>query len=219
MDGLISQADFDKTAEDATKVAGGAVMTSDFMKRVSLGMSQYKFLFIPLSQVRAKIEVSKYAPQDPNGKMSSGTGGNASVHYSDWIYEFRKPGQGNLILPKPNEKMGDGNEPIGHYTDIRITKSSNETTNHKISYPIRYNRKNGTSIWIEREVIDWLETLGLITKAGAWFSFDTEVAAEAREQGIEISDKYQGMKSLYDEMESNRPLFDFLHAKVRKTLF
>ena len=41
MDGLLPQSELEKRTSDAAKVAAGALMTSDFLKRVSLGMCKF----------------------------------------------------------------------------------------------------------------------------------------------------------------------------------
>ena len=48
------------------------------------------------------------------------------------------------------------NKPIGHIATVQILKSTNETTGQTVQYPIKYGRKNGRSIWVEKEVIDML---------------------------------------------------------------
>ena len=89
MDGLLPQSELEKRTSDAAKVAAGALMTSDFLKRVSLGMSKFGHLLILISQIRAKVDINPYAKGDPNNQTNS-SGGNAALHYPDWILEFQK---------------------------------------------------------------------------------------------------------------------------------
>jgi len=89
MDGLLPKAELDKTTSDAAKVAAGALMTSDFLKRVSIGMAKFGHMCILISQVRSRIDVNPYAKGDPNNQTNA-SGGNAALHYPDWILEFQK---------------------------------------------------------------------------------------------------------------------------------
>ena len=155
MDGLITKEDLEKGSSDARKVAGGALMTSDFLKRVSLGMSKFGHMCIMISQVRSTITTSMYAKQDPNNQTNS-SGGNAILHYPDWILEFKKQNKGDKILEKPTEQITPDNKIYGHNAKVLILKSTNEATGQIVAYPIKHGRSNGKSIWLEREVVDML---------------------------------------------------------------
>ena len=52
VDGLIAKGDMDKPFVDSKKVAGGAVIASDFMKRVSIALAKRGHMAIFISQVR-----------------------------------------------------------------------------------------------------------------------------------------------------------------------
>lgn len=82
MDGLISKGDLDKTTSEAGKVAAGALLTSDFLKRVSLGMSKFGHMCIMTAQQRSKVSIDPYAKKDTNNTTGS-SGGNAAMHYPD----------------------------------------------------------------------------------------------------------------------------------------
>lgn len=217
MDGLISKGDLDKTSSDANKVAAGAALTSDFLKRVSLGMSKFGHMCIMISQVRSTIQINQYAPRDPNNQTNS-SGGNAALHYPDWIVNFERRNQSDLILQNPNAKPGPDNKIIGHYAKVHFQKSTNESTGAKVRYPIKHGRENGKSIWVEREIIEMLLMWGYIEKSGAWFSVEAEIIAYAQEAGVEIKEKYQGMSSLYELLEGSQELTDCLRKFVRETI-
>ena len=205
MDGLLLKSDLDKTTGEAAKVAGGALLTSDFLKRVSLGMSKFGHLCIMLSQVRAKVAIDQYAPKDTNNQTGS-SGGNASLHYPDWIFEFMRQFKDDKILENPDAKESESNKKIGHYAKVMICKSTNETTGQVVRYPIKYGRKGGKSIWIEREIVEMLVSWGFIEKSASWLSFDDEFRKACEEAGINIPIKIQGMKNLYDLFEKDPAL-------------
>ena len=214
MDGLISLGDIEKGASDAPKVAAGAVLTSDFLKRVSLGMSKFGHMCIMTSQQRSKVSIDPYAPKDNNNTTNS-SGGHASLHFPDWIFEFQRAFKADKILERPDAPIGPDNKIYGHMAKVLICKSTNETTGEVVKYPIKYGRTDGTSIWIEREVADMLLMWGLFEKGGAgWFTIDEELSTYVKSEGLEIPEKIQGMKNIYSLLEENEDLFKCLRRYV-----
>jgi len=219
MDGLLPKAELDKTTSDAAKVAAGALMTSDFLKRVSIGMAKFGHMCILISQVRSRIDVNPYAKGDPNNQTNA-SGGNAALHYPDWILEFQKQNKSDKILEKPNQQITPDNKIYGHMAKVLICKSTNETTGQTVKYPIKHGRSDGKSIWIEREIVEMLMMWEYIEKAGAWFSLDEEVISFLSEEGIEIKPKFQGMASIYEHLEQDEKttlaLKKFVQEKILK---
>jgi RecA/RadA recombinase len=217
MDGLITKEDLEKSSSEARKVAGGALMTSDFLKRISLGMSKFGHMCIMISQVRTNINLNPYAKQDPNNQTNS-SGGNAILHYPDWILEFKKQNKGDKILEKPNQQITHDNKIFGHNAKVVICKSTNETTGQIVTYPIKHGRINGRSIWIEREVIDMLLMWGYIEQSGAWYKLDEELLKHLKENGFETKEAYQGSQALYDFLEEDEKvtlsLTEFVKNKI-----
>ena len=217
MDGLITKEDLEKGSSDARKVAGGALMTSDFLKRVSLGMSKFGHLCIMISQVRSSITTSMYAKQDPNNQTDS-SGGNAILHYPDWILQFKKQNKGDKILEKPTEQITPDNKIYGHNAKVLILKSTNEATGQIVTYPIKHGRKNGRSIWLEREVVDMLLMWGYLEKSGAWIKLDDKVKTYLSDNKIETKDSYQGIKAVYEFLESDEKITSLLVDFVKENI-
>jgi RecA/RadA recombinase len=150
MDGMITKGDLDKNSSDSAKVAAGAVHMTDFLKRMSIGLSKFGHWCILMSQVREKIK-GQYDKADPNG-MISGSGGNAAIHFPDWILEFRRQTISSKILPDPNAKIdSQSNRPLGHMAQVLICKSDNENQGVTVQYPVKYGRVGKSAIWVERE--------------------------------------------------------------------
>ena len=217
MDGLITKEDLEKGSSDARKVAGGALMTSDFLKRVSLGMSKFGHMCIMISQVRSSITTSMYAKQDPNNQTDS-SGGNAILHYPDWILQFKKQNKGDKILEKPTEQITPDNKIYGHNAKVMILKSTNEATGQIVTYPIKHGRKKGRSIWLEREVVDMLLMWGYLEKSGAWIKLDDKVKTYLSDNKIETKDSYQGIKAVYEFLESNEKITSLLVDFVKENI-
>lgn len=199
MDGLIPESALKKSTADAAKIAAGATMTSDFLKRTNLGLAKRGHQCIMMGQVRAEIK-DQYAPKDRN-KLGGASGGNAAVHFPDWVFEFMRPSQkGDWILPDPEKPPGVDNKPLGRMAKVKFWKSTNDTTGMVISYPIRFGRSGKASIWTEREIVDLLLSWGFIKKKASWLSFDEELAGEVGEF------KIQGMDALYAHLEKEQDL-------------
>lgn len=211
VDGLITKGDLDKTFEDSNKVAGGAVIAANFMKRMSIGLSKRGHMAIFISQVRSDIKLDPYSAAPI--RQTSATGGNALLHFSNFIFEFEPRFEGDVILKDPSIKKADPvkNPIIGHYCKIYIKKSPNEKSKTRFSYPIKYGRTDGRSIWVEKEIVDMLLLWELVTKGGAWYAVSEEFSSLLKENGFTIPEKFQGENAIFSYIESDQKLAAFLH--------
>lgn len=218
MDGLITRGDLEKGLSDATKVAGGAVIGAAFLKRVSNAMSKFGHMCIMISQVRETIKIDPYAKT--GFKNTTASGGNALLHYANFIFEFEGRYQKDWILQDPDQRYDEKkNKIIGHEVRITIKKSPNEKTNTVISYPIKYGRKNGTSIWRERELRDLLFENGQFVKSGAWTTVDPSVIKQLKELKIECPEKFQGRDSILEFMEKSPEFVEYWYKRFKAALF
>lgn len=210
VDGLIRKDDLDKSFEDSAKVAGGAVIAATFMKKVSIALAKRGHMGIFISQVRADIQLDPYSKAPI--RQTSATGGNALLHFANWIIEFQPRFGKDMILQNPSIKKMDTkkNPPIGHYAKAIIKKSPNETTNTTVSYPIRYGKKDGKSIWIEKELVDMMYAWEFIKKEGAWISFTEDFEEVIKDADFEISGKIHGEQKLFEFIENTEGLSSFL---------
>jgi RecA/RadA recombinase len=218
VDGLMTKGDSQKTLSEATKVAGGAVISSMLMKKISLALSKRGHMAIFISQVRSDIKLDPYAA-NKEVRQTSATGGNALLHFANWILEFEPRYNKDLILEKPNEKYDPlKNKIVGHSVKITIKKSTNETTNSKVQYPIKYGRKDGGSIWKEYEVIDQILAWEFATAKGAWVTFSDEVIEELKKSNIELKKQHQGIDNLRSYLEENKDITNYFYNKLINTL-
>jgi RecA/RadA recombinase len=218
VDGLIAKNDMDKSFEESSKVAGGAVIAATFMKKLSIALAKRGHMAIFISQVRADIKLDPYSKAPI--RQTSATGGNALLHFANWILEFEPRFKGDLILKNPSEKSIDleKNPPIGHWAKVTVKKSPNEKTNLTIPYPIRYGRTGGKSIWIEKEIVDLLLAWELVNKSGAWFSPSEDFLQLLAENSLEFPAKIQGEASLFKTVEDDAALLKFLIEYFRKMI-
>lgn len=210
-DALITKGDYLKEFDSSQMVAGGAKLTTWFLKGSGVPLSKRGHLGIFISQVREHVATGF---SDQSTKKLQATGGNALLHHADWILEFRSRNKNDIIFGKPKTKENQANEkdnpPIGHIAKIIIRKSTNETTNISVKYPVKYGRKDGNSIWVEKEIIDALIGWALIEKKGAWIKASEDFLNMMNEFGVEFPESIQGEAKLLEYLEKNKDLLDYL---------
>jgi RecA/RadA recombinase len=218
VDGLISKGDLDKGFEDSNKVAGGAVIAANFMKRIAIALAKRGHMAIFTSQQRADIKIDPYTKVPV--RQTTATGGNALLHFANWIIEFEPRFGGDLILKDPSNKKydPDKNPYIGHHAKVVIKKSPNETTNNRISYPICYGRKGGKSIWFEKELTDLLWSWEFLTKRGTWISATEDFAEVMAEAGFEWPKSLQGNPAIFKYIDENPDQAQFLKNYFRAAI-
>ena len=218
VDGLITKGDLDKGFEDSNKVAGGAVIAANFMKRLSIALAKRGHMAVFISQVRADIKLDPYSKAPV--RQTTATGGNALLHFANFILEFEPRYKGDLILKNPSDKTIDAvNNPIiGHFAKVTVKKSPNEKTNLTISYPIKYGRINGNSIWIEKEIVDLLLLWEFLVKGGSWYTATEEFEELLAENSLLPMGKVQGLDSVFNKIEQDQALSQFLINYFKKAI-
>ena len=208
MDAMVPKKDMDRSFEDSDKVAGGSVLSSNFLKKMALGIATKGHICFMISQVRSKVSIG-YDTGDP--KITNASGGNALLHYSDWILEFQPRYQKDMIPPKSDE-------PEGHICKVIFRKSANEKTGKKVEYPIKYGRTNGRSIWTEYEVIGMLLQWEMAKTSGSWIIVGDSLIDELKEAGLDMVAKHQGEDNFRKYLEENVEICNFLFNKFGKAL-
>jgi RecA/RadA recombinase len=215
VDALCRIGDIDKPFAESEQVAGGALITSVFLKKMVLPITKMGHMMILTSQVRVEVSTNPYASR--GGPKVKQAGGNAIKHYSNFILEFEDRYNSDIIFSKPSAtRLEDKGAPIGHYCKVRFRKSINEKTGSQVRYPIRYGRAHGSSIWREREILDMLYLFGLIEKKGAWISFSDQIIKELKQKKIDCPEKIQGEPKLIEHLEKNKKMTDFLYRDFKK---
>ncbi len=217
LDAMQLNDDQEKTLYEAAKVAGGPLITAVFMKKVALSMAKRGHICILISQVRADISLNPY--QKGPVRQTSAVGGNAALHYANFIFEFEPRFKDDLILEDGDAKIDrKKNRVLGHWAKITIKKSPNEKTNLQIKYPIKYGQSAGKSIWHEQEVAQVLLEEGLVKKEGKFFNFDKTFRAELTEKGFDVKEQYEGMARYQNLFENNPQLTDYCFQKLKNLL-
>ena len=215
VDALCRMNDIDKPFNESEQVAGGALVTSVFLKKMVLPITKMGHMMLLTSQVRIEVSSNPYASR--GGPKVKQAGGNAIKHYANFILEFEERYNNDIMWENASaSKIEDKGNPIGHYCKIRFRKSVNEKTGAQVRYPIRYGRTDGNSIWLEKEIIDMMYLWGYIEKKGAWISFDEDIIKELSALKIECPEKVQGDNKLLELLESNGTLKDYFYNTINK---
>ena len=218
LDGLIMKDALNKGFEDSHKVAGGALLGAKFMQKMSIALAKRGHMAIFISQVRADIRLDPYTKAPV--RQTTATGGNALLHFANYILEFEPRFKKDLILESPTQPIDQQkNKILGHIVKITVKKSPNEKTNYTLQYPIKYGRTGGTSIWVEKEIIDMLYLWGYVNKKGAWLSLEKDFLNILKDQDHDFPEKIQGESKLNTLLEDNPLLTNFLIDHFKSLIF
>ena len=213
MDALISKADVDRSYDKSNKVAGGAVTSSNFLKRMALPISTRGHICVLISQVRSKVSINMYEKTDP--KLTNASGGNALLHFSDWILEFQPRYTKHQIK---DSKAAKEDAAEGHWCEVIFRKTPNETTGAIVKYPIKYGRTGGKSIWVEYEILNTLLKWGFVKRAGAWLNVTETLIEKLESKNLSIPEKIQGEEAFTNYLDDNPEVKDHLFDMLKQTL-
>lgn len=217
LDGLILKDDLQTKGIDGNmKVAGVPKLTKEMFRRLALPINHYDALMIMLSQYSAAISLDPYSKEPP--RQVEASGGSSAGHQSDYVFLYGIRFGGDMILEKPDEKPDmQKNKVLGLYAGIEFKKSSTDVTGTRIKVPIKKGRI-GSAIWVEKEVVDMLFMFDLIDRKASWLTPRESLTQELTEAGLETIPKLQGLPALYDYMENNKPVFEYLLTKFKKII-
>ena len=121
VDALCRQNDYDKPFEDSEQVAGGALITSVFLKKMVLPILKLNHMMILTSQVRVEVATNPYAAR--GGPKTKQAGGNAIKHYANFILEFQERYMNDIIFENPSaSKLGRQRQSLGPHLQDCISK-------------------------------------------------------------------------------------------------
>lgn len=226
VDMMAKRDDIAKPMEDSAQVAGGALLTSTFMKKSAAALAKRGHICIFISQVRDTIKIDQRQKADTN-KQGKSSGGHALEHAGDWVLNFGPRFQDDYIYEIPDDPKS---KKVGHYCNITIIKSNNEKYGDPIRYPIKYGRIGGTSVWVEKEVADFALMWEFAGKAKTkdkegkekesnTYKFSDELMEEFTANNIEVPEKLgTGLKQYNKFLEDRPDIVNFLYQKFIKLL-
>lgn len=216
MDNMAKREDLAKPFEECAQVSGGAVLTSVFFKKTSLALAKRGHVIIFISQVRDEIKINQYQQSSPRQGKSSG--GHSIEHNASVVMDFLPRYNDDLIREVPSDK---NSKIIGHYCKICLVKTDNEKNLLKLSYPIKYGRSSGNSVWKEREVFQQLQMWDFIKKTGeksAWLVFNDTIRQELLLVDTNLPEKLQGEDNVCEYLEKNPKIVEYLYKKFQDIL-
>ncbi len=160
-----------------THVGLQARLMSQALRKLTGNIKQSGCLAIFINQIRMKIGVMF-------GNPETTTGGNALKFYASVRLDIRRTGS-----------IKDGDEVVGNETRVKVVKNKVSPPFKQAEFQIMY----GSGIYRLGEVIDLGVKLGLVQKAGAWYSYNGDKigqgkanAAKYLEEHMEIANEIEG---------------------------
>lgn len=160
-----------------------ARLMSQALRKITGNIKNANCLVIFINQIRMKIGVMF-------GNPETTTGGNALKFYASVRLDIRRIGA-----------VKEGEEVIGSETRVKVVKNKVAPPFKQAEFQILY----GTGINRMGEIVDYGVKLGLIDKAGAWYSY----------QGNKIG---QGKNNVMKFLQENPVISKELEQKVRAEL-
>ena len=160
-----------------------ARLMSQALRKITGNIKNANCLVIFINQIRMKIGVMF-------GNPETTTGGNALKFYASVRLDIRRIGA-----------VKEGEEVVGSETRVKVVKNKVAPPFKQAEFQILY----GTGINRMGEVIDYGVKLGLVDKAGSWYSY----------QGNKIG---QGKNNVMKYLQENPVISQELEQKVRSEL-
>jgi recombination protein RecA len=157
-----------------------ARLMSQALRKITGNIKNANCLVIFINQIRMKIGVMF-------GNPETTTGGNALKFYASVRLDIRRIGA-----------VKEGEEVVGSETRVKVVKNKVAPPFKQAEFQILY----GTGINRMGEVVDYGVKLGMIDKAGAWYSY----------QGNKIG---QGKSNVMKYLQENPVIAQELEQKVR----
>jgi|TARA_Y100000310_G_scaffold344278_1_gene456181 recombination protein RecA len=154
-----------------------ARLMSQAMRKMAANIKQSNTLVIFINQIRMKIGVMF-------GNPETTTGGNALKFYSSVRLDIRRTGA-----------IKDGDEVVGNETRVKVIKNKVSPPFKQCEFQILY----GKGIYRLGEVIDLGVQLGLVEKAGAWYSYKNDRIGQGKKNA---ADYLKGKPEVAEEIES-----------------
>ena len=135
-----------------------ARLMSQALRKITGNIQRSNATVIFINQIRMKIGVMFGNPETTSG-------GNALKFYSSVRLDIRRIGA-----------VKEGEEVIGNETRVKVVKNKVSPPFTKAEFQILY----GKGINVEGEIIDFGQKLGLIEKAGSWYSYNDEKIGQGK---------------------------------------
>ena len=150
-----------------------ARLMSQALRKITGNIQRSNAMVIFINQIRMKIGVMF-------GNPETTTGGNALKFYSSVRLDIRRIGS-----------VKEGDEVIGNETRVKVVKNKVSPPFKQAEFQIMY----GQGINVEGEILEYGQKLGLVEKAGAWYSYSGERIGQGRENSQKFLNENPDMKN------------------------
>jgi len=179
---LVPKAEIDGEMGD-THVGLQARLMSQAMRKLSGAISKTKTTCIFINQIREKVGIIF-------GNPETTPGGRALKFYSSVRLEIRR-----------TQTIKDGDESVGAHTTVKVVKNKVAPPFKQATFDIMY----GTGISASGCVLDMGVEMGIVDKAGSWYSYGDERLGQGRENAKKF-------------LEENSDLMEEIELKIREGL-
>ena len=179
---LVPKAEIEGEMGD-THVGLQARLMSQALRKITGNVKRSNTLVIFINQIRHKIGVMFGSPETTSG-------GNALKFYSSVRLDIRRIGT-----------VKEGDEVVGNETRVKVVKNKVSPPFKQAEFQIIYNKG------INRlgELLDRGSDLGIVEKAGAWYSLDGEKIGQGKANAVEF-------------LEENPKIAEKIEKQVLETL-
>ena len=168
-----------------------ARLMSQALRKIAGAVNKSNTCVIFINQLREKIGIMF-------GNPETTTGGRALKFYASMRLDVRRV-----------ETIKKGEEMLGNRTKVKIVKNKVAPPFKKAEFDIMY----GTGISLSGDILDTAVELGIVDKAGSWYSYNDERIGQGRENvkeflesHFEILDEIRG--KLMEQFDSQKAVSD-----------
>jgi recombination protein RecA len=160
---LVPKAELEGEMGDSAPGAQARLM-SQALRKLTAAIHKSNCVMIFINQLRHKIGVMFGSPETTSG-------GNALKFYASIRLDIRRIGS-----------IQDGEEAVGNRTRVKVVKNKMAPPFKKAEFDIMY----GTGVSRLGELIDLASDMGVVKKAGSWYSMGDERIGQGRDKSMQF---------------------------------